>query len=81
MSAVAVVEPAPLLAQGTDSDDGLVHWYCCNPDVALCGSDISESEPADPDEEVNCVDCNVLYYKPCSPTCDWEEVEIVVIEA
>lgn len=40
-------DPLPTLAPETSSgygEDELLHYYCCDEDVALCGTDVSESE-------------------------------------
>jgi len=48
---------APTMATtATGSGDDLHHVYCCDPDIALCGTDISCSEFADFDV-ASCVVC------------------------
>ncbi|WUH94609.1 hypothetical protein OG900_33640 [Streptomyces sp. NBC_00433] len=42
--------------QATSSDDGLDHVYCCDPDIALCGTDISGADFAAFDA-ASCVVC------------------------
>ena len=37
MATATLPAPAPVNTSGDDTD----HLYCCNPDVALCGLDIS----------------------------------------
>ncbi len=56
----------------TDTLDDLNHWYCCDPDLALCGIDLTDVAEMDDDEEVNCAACLDLAGKPCSPKCKWE---------
>jgi hypothetical protein len=51
-------------------DDGLDHLYCdCNPDKALCGTDLTDWEFKE-DVEVGCVVCTAMEYLPC-PICGW----------
>lgn len=56
-----------------DTDDELVHYYCeCNPDIALCGWDLTDREETD--DEAGCVVCADLEAAeaPCfSPTCPY----------
>lgn len=54
----------------TGSADDLNHVYCCDPDVALCGTDISGDEEVEYDT-ANCVVCLDLEDAAvaCSPTC------------
>lgn len=63
---------ASALAEATTSGttDNLDHVYCCNPDAALCGTDISGHEFASFDV-ADCVVCADLEAvgAPCSPTC------------
>lgn len=50
------------------SDDELDHWWCCNPDIALCGTDVSTAKEKEinPDSPLTCVVCQDLYDAPCS---------------
>jgi hypothetical protein len=50
-----------------DPDDN--HLYCCNPDVSLCGLDISESGELDFADEECCPPCLDLDDLPCGPAC------------
>jgi hypothetical protein len=45
------------------------HWYCCDPDRALCGADVSDEPEIDQDPD--CVVCEDLCERPCSPGCDF----------
>ncbi|WP_101791098.1 hypothetical protein [Nonomuraea indica] len=60
----------PAVAPGrpkADPDDD--HLYCCNPDLSLCGMDISDSPERDfPDHEC-CLVCLALEDTPCGPGC------------
>jgi hypothetical protein len=58
----------------TGAGDDLNHIYCCNPSLALCGTDISGSAETDFDV-ASCVVCADLEanYQPsgwCWPNCD-----------
>lgn len=55
--------PQPAPAQTTDTD--LNHIWCCDPDLALCGTDVS-TVPEIETEEVNCVVCLDLEDQPCA---------------
>lgn len=61
--------PAPAPAATTTGDD-LDHLYCCDPDTALCGTDISDNTEAD-FEHPDCVVCADLEVTDvsCSPNC------------
>lgn len=48
----------------------LNHWYCCDPDRALCGANLAGHPETDSDD-VDCVVCNDLLGVVCSPTCDY----------
>jgi hypothetical protein len=66
MSALdAAPTPARTGPGGTDLD----HIYCCDPDVALCGTDISDAPEIDPNSEINCVVCADLEFQPCALCC------------
>jgi hypothetical protein len=56
--------PAPTRAGGPTS---LNHIFCCEPDIALCGADISGDEIVDYDD-ADCVVCLDLEDKTC-PRC------------
>lgn len=53
MTAIAIAD-APT-RQRADDDD-LSHVYCCDPDTALCGADLSNT-PEDESVETDCVVC------------------------
>lgn len=60
---------APTLARTEGSNDAITHVWCCDPDLALCGEDVS-AEPEVPDGVgVDCVVCIDLEDHPCSPGC------------
>lgn len=60
--------PAPT-AGDTGMDDELDHIYCCDPDRALCGRDISGVEEEECEEwscdDHPCVVCEDLEGRPC----------------
>jgi hypothetical protein len=66
---VADTALAPASAAASTGDD-LAHVYCCNPDVALCGTDVT-GVPEVPDEDTTCVVCLDLEDADfaCCPTC------------
>jgi hypothetical protein len=56
----AVPQPS---TTGTSID--LTHVYCCNPDLALCGEDVSDTPEVDEDGQL-CVVCDDLEEQPCT---------------
>lgn len=52
-----------------DGQDDLTHWFCCEFDVALCGSaNDPEADWEDDDvEDPDCVVCNELFDGPFCP--------------
>lgn len=61
-------EPAPATTPaGTDEN----HIYCCNPDRALCGTDLTGHTYLPAGTAPTCVVCTDLEnrYGPCSPGC------------
>ena len=63
--------PATLTRTHVDvgKDDDIVHITCCDDDLALCGTDVSDCDDSDDDE--TCVVCVDLANAPCSAGCDW----------
>lgn len=59
---VLTTAPAPTRTGGTAD---LNHVFCCEPDIALCGADVSDDDIVD---EADCVVCLDLEEQPC-PTC------------
>lgn len=59
--------PAPVKTTNGSSD--LDHLYCCDPDLALCGTDVSDVPEIDADSDITCVVCADLDGEPCSPGC------------
>ncbi|MFF0597868.1 hypothetical protein [Streptomyces antibioticus] len=57
-------EPVTTLAPADDE----VHVVCCNPDVALCGTDVAGLPWGDGDEETTCIVCRDLEHQNC-PRC------------
>jgi hypothetical protein len=60
---------APAPDRTTTGSGDLDHVYCCDPDLALCGTDVSDVPEIDPDTDVDCIVCNDLDGQPCSPDC------------
>jgi hypothetical protein len=53
--------PRPAVPDGSSSDDPFDHIYCCDPDVALCGADVSgEVDVGDAELEAPCPMCGLL---------------------
>lgn len=55
----------------TDAGDDIVHLFCCDPDLAMCGMDLTGAMATD-DEFDNdpCVVSDDLLYEPCGdPDC------------
>jgi hypothetical protein len=66
---IAAEEVEPGLAAGGSGDDLLDHIWCCDPDRALCGADLSGVEEVDsirPDRA--CVVCLDIDRQP-GPVC------------
>jgi hypothetical protein len=61
---------APTINPASTGSDELNHIYCCDPDIALCGTDISADNEVDLDV-ANCVVCLDLEAAalPCSDSC------------
>ncbi len=80
MKRLPVLDPTP-----TDLDDELTHVHCCHDEnTALCGTDVTDSDWADDDDNecVVCLDLEGGHYCPhgfCCPTVD--EVVIYVFTA
>ena len=54
----------------TDDGDDLIHRYCCNPDVALCGTDLSGEDDCEVTDETECIVCaHLLLVGDCTVTC------------
>lgn len=65
-----MINPAPTLVRLSTTDSDITHLYCCNPDVALCGTDVSDVPELADDAEITCVVCADLEEQPC-PTCGY----------
>lgn len=48
-----------------DGGDAFTHVVCCNPDIALCGSDVADVDWVSNDAEATCVVCAELEELPC----------------
>lgn len=66
MSVATLEAPARPKATGDEC-----HLYCCDPDVSLCGLDVSDEVEVDADHEcISCCSaCMDVVYLPCSPEC------------
>lgn len=65
---VLETRPGPEGRTKADPDDN--HLHCCDPDVSLCGLDISGTDLVDaPDDDVVCLVCLGLKQHPCGPGC------------
>lgn len=60
------VDASPTTTDGTADDDALDHFFCCDPDAALCGADLSDVAERDFDEDSPqmCVVCFDLDRSP-----------------
>lgn len=59
--------PATDTRRRTTTGDNLDHWWCCDPDRALCGADLTDhTDGTDPD----CVVCEDLLDLPCRTGCN-----------
>lgn len=65
--------PAPV-ATPTDLGNVTTHVFCCNPDRALCGHDVSDHPEVDGPTPNDCVVCLDLEEQPC-PRCDFQPEE------
>ncbi|MFB8182554.1 hypothetical protein ACFC8N_42525 [Streptomyces sp. NPDC055966] len=70
---VAVPVAAPTLDL-TRSDSETTHVFCCNPDLALCGSDVSDTPVVPAGVGDDCVVCLDLEQQPC-PHCEFNPDE------
>lgn len=71
MTILAPPRPAPAAdpaVPATESDDCLRHVYCCDPETALCGTDLSDTDETDDDDAPTCVVCLDLEDVTC-PRC------------
>lgn len=50
---------------------GNVHWYCCDPDRALCGVDLTGTPEVSTAVAVDCLNCHYLVPDAC-PDCGEE---------
>jgi len=66
MSALLLDRPEPPGTAPADGD-GWQHIWCCDPDVALCGADLSGVEDSDGEDEPVCTDCAIAdaLRRPC----------------
>lgn len=60
-----MLAPMPAPSTASTSDDQLTHIYCCNPDLGLCGTDLSDTPEVDEDG-ILCVVCEDLEEEPCT---------------
>jgi hypothetical protein len=65
---VTLAESKPVERLTTGPED-VAHWYCCNPDVSLCGLDLGGCEDVDPGPApADCALCADVYAsdQPCA---------------
>ncbi|GAA3384404.1 hypothetical protein [Streptomyces racemochromogenes] len=60
---MTATQPTPTARRTSGSPDELDHLYCCDPDIALCGTDISDHE--DNGADGSCIVCLDLEDNPC----------------
>jgi hypothetical protein len=67
---MSVVVEQELVHGSTDEiDDDIDHMVCeCNPDIALCGTNVSEVDWKDDGSPPDCVVCAAMADTPC-PYC------------
>jgi hypothetical protein len=46
------------------TDDEVCHWFCCQPDLALCGADLTGMAPGGPND-IDCPLCVLVAERPC----------------
>jgi hypothetical protein len=64
--------PAPQVTPPDTSDPDLFHWVCCDPNVALCGTDVTRHPMRSIDSDDDpCVVCADLVNTPCDG-CGWD---------
>ena len=58
----------------TGTEDELIHVVCCDPDVAMCGMDVSGYRWVPHDEPATCELCAIAYEEdlPCPKCHDYE---------
>lgn len=59
--------PAPTTTDTTDNGDELHHVYCCDENLALCGTDVTKYQEAEPpsDADKRCIVCEDLIDTTC----------------
>lgn len=60
----------PTPAETTSTSDVIAHVYCCDPDTALCGHDITDMPEVDGPTANDCIVCLDLHDQPC-PHCGY----------
>jgi hypothetical protein len=70
MSDLEEVAPV-LLADLGDDDDEFCHYYCCDPNIALCGSNLDDADDAEEGDVIDCPMCTVIQERrsACAPGC------------
>jgi len=63
---VTALAPEPITSQAAADDE--THVVCCNPDTALCGTDVADGSWVEDDVETTCVVCRDLEGQDC-PRC------------
>ncbi|MFE9736154.1 hypothetical protein ACFYO9_37510 [Streptomyces sp. NPDC005863] len=49
--------PQPLITPRSDPNDDVTHLWCCDPNLAMCGEDVSDSPEVDDGVGQDCVVC------------------------
>lgn len=61
----ALVEPRPVVDRALRGDPAMVHLYCCDPDRAMCATDLSGGQHMPLGTPAECVVCVDLAGSPC----------------
>lgn len=69
MSAALAPATVAAVSDGGHVPGGEVHFFCCDPDLGLCGTRLEGA--ADSAEAVTCVVCADLDGQPCSAACPY----------
>jgi hypothetical protein len=62
---VTALAPEPVALRDS-GDDSFTHVVCCNPNLALCGSDVTDVDWVGDDVEATCVVCAELEELACT---------------
>lgn len=56
---------APDITSHDADDDDLVHYWCCDNRVALCGTDLTDAHPNDDPDALICAMCTLVVNDRC----------------